>query len=156
MTLFSSVVSLTFNYALAKVYKNGRIWIIRMHILFLCDTFCMIDVGLLLCVLFCCGFVIRWSKVSTARYFVSRKKLFNWYTHLMGYDGWILHTLCLHNEDDIYSVWVWFVFLFLLPSILLDLSEFSTVEGKSNPKASKLLFVLKHGDSECLIVVVNI
>lgn len=49
-----------------------------------------------------------------------------------------------------------FFFLFLLPSILLGLSEFSTVEGKSNPKASKLLFVLKHGDSECLIVVVNI
>lgn len=48
-----SVVSLTFNYALAKVYKNGRIWIIRMHILFHLRYSAWL-------MLFCCCVVLLW------------------------------------------------------------------------------------------------
>lgn len=103
--------------------------------------------------------------------FFFRKKLFNWYTHT-SWATWCLNfctALCLHNEDDIYSVnecgfcFVgWFVYLFwlLLLLRLLCMWVLSTVGEK--PKTEKPIewwlfcFSFEACDSECLIVVVNI
>lgn len=76
--------------------------------------------------------------------------------------------LCLHNEDDIYSVnecgcfvcFGWFVYIFwLLLRLLLCMWVLSTVGEK--PKTEKPIewlfcFPFEACDSECLIVVVNI
>lgn len=126
MTFVFSLVSLTFNYALAKVYKNGRIWIIRMHILFLCDTlhdWC--------CFALCCSAVVYVDQKSLllATLFLGRSSLIG--THISWATMFGFYTPCVYTTRTTSIVFECGLFFYLLPSnFLLALSECSTVEGK--------------------------
>lgn len=157
---------LTFNYALAKVYKNGRIWIIRMHkiaifawLMLSCFViFSFIWLCFVLILLFVLCFVTfalftSFSKVflvlfiflycSLRVFFFGRSSLIGTHTpHGLRCLNFCT-ALCLHNEDDIYSVnecgcfVCCFVYLFWLLLLLLCICMWVLSTVGEKPKTEK-------------------